>query len=309
MDIVILVVLIVLVVLVLYLINSIREVNINKSTSNESSVNLDKLEVNYQNIVNDLRKLSDSNISNDVLLKSIDNQLSSMSKVMINKKYRGDWGEYQLNNLLSVYFGNNKKSFKVQYKLSNGCICDVAMSLPGTDSILAIDSKFPYENYNSMINNDVGSEEYKKHYKLLKGDIKKHINDISSKYINSDTVGCAVMFLPSEAIYEFICSEMSDIIVESNSLNVMITSPTTLIGLVFTIVNITKDFNRAKNIKNIEKDIKVIIEDSSRLNDRVNKVDSVYNNLGKALRDVKISSDKVYSRACKINDSSYTETE
>lgn len=91
MDIIILVILVVLVVLILYLISSIQKVNIDSSVGNDSSVNFGKLEVNCQNIENVLRKLSDINVSNDVILKSVNNQLSDMSKIMVNKKYRGNF--------------------------------------------------------------------------------------------------------------------------------------------------------------------------------------------------------------------------
>ena len=43
------------------------------------------------------------------------------------------------------------------------------------------------------------------------------------------------------------------------------TSPSTLMGVVFTLINITKDFNRSENIKEIEQRIIKLKEDTNRL--------------------------------------------
>lgn len=71
------------------------------------------------------------------------------------------------------------------------------------------------------------------------------------------------------------------------------TSPSTLMGVVFTLINITKDFNRSENIKEIEKRIIKLKEDTNRLDDRYDKVIKNLDTLEKSLKELKISKDKI----------------
>lgn len=238
----------------------------------------------------------------------IANRINDINDIMINKKSRGNWGEYQLNNLLSVYAGDNQEIFETQYKLKNGYIGDVALHLPGTDKIMIIDSKFPLENYQKFIDEDTLEGERLKYEAAFRQDIKKHINDTSKKYISSQTVENAVMFIPGEAIYMYICGNCANLIQYAHSKHVLITCPTTLIGVVFTLINITKDFNRSKHIKTLEKDIVAMYEDVTRLTERLDSVDQAIIRAQKLFKDVRISAEKIGKRIIKIHDGYEPET-
>ena len=67
----------------------------------------------------------------------------------------------------------------------------------------------------------------------------------------------------------------------------------TLMGVVFTLINITKDFNRSENIKEIEKRIIKLKDDTDRLDDRYGKVMKNLSTLEKSLRELEISKDKI----------------
>ena len=71
------------------------------------------------------------------------------------------------------------------------------------------------------------------------------------------------------------------------------TSPSTLMGVVFTLINITKDFNRSENIKEIEQRIIKLKEDTNRLDDRYERVMKNLTTLEKSLKDLAISKDKI----------------
>lgn len=77
-----------------------------------------------------------------------------MNQVMINKKARGNWGEYQLQMLLELYAGECREVYETQYKLDNGTIGDVALHLAGSSQVMIIDSKFPMENYQAMADHE-----------------------------------------------------------------------------------------------------------------------------------------------------------
>lgn len=254
----------------------------------------------HQEMSSQFQAINERAVSSNQILQSVESNISGMNDIMVNKKSRGNWGEYQLNTLLSIYAGDSQEIFEAQYKLKNGYIGDVALHLPGNEKVLMIDSKFPMENYQSLIDLQLTEAEFAKYSSLFKQNIKKHINDISKKYITGETTDFAVMFIPSEAIYTYICSDNSDLIEYGHSKHVLMTSPTTLLGVVFTLVNATKDYNRSRHVKEIEKTIAKMSDDTRRLTERLEKVQTASGNLQKALKDVVISSDKINVTVQKI---------
>lgn len=242
------------------------------------------------------------------ILSNVSQDINEMNRVMINKKSRGNWGEYQLDTLLSIYCGESKEIYQMQYTLGNGMIGDAALKLPGNKKILIVDSKFPMENYVRIL--DSSNETDRTRYSgLFKIDIKKHIDDIMKKYITKEIVDLAVMFIPSEAIYTYICAENEDLVAYAHTKHILLTSPTTLLGVVFTLINATKDFNRSNHIKDIEKSIILMADDARRLGERMDKVQSSTDILEKSLKDARISADKISNRIQRLADGYVEEKE
>lgn len=260
-----------------------------------------KIEERTRSIVQALNILNASTTSTKQQIQNVFEKVDDMNNIMVNKKTRGNWGEYQLNNLLSIYAGESKEIYEVQYLLKNGYIADVALHLPNTDKVLIIDSKFPAENYSKLCE-DLNERDIRLYHSKFKQDIKKHILDISNKYINDETEKSAVMFIPSEAIYFYLCSECSDMIDFAHRKHILLTSPTTLLGVVFTLINLTKDMNRSKNIKALEKDIIAMYEDALRLQQRIETLETSIERLAKPLKDVSTSTNKIVNKIIKIHD-------
>lgn len=270
---------------------------------NERSLgNDERFDERLRSVTENLQSILKDSSASSQHVQDIYTRVNALNDIMVNKKSRGNWGEYQLNNLLSVYAGDNQNIFETQYTLKNGYIGDVALHLPDTDKVLIIDSKFPLENYQNLLRDDVGDLEIQKYESLFKQNIKKHISDIAKKYITSETVENAVMFIPSEAIYMYVCGNCSDMIEFAHKKHILITCPTTLIGVVFTLVNITKDFNRNKHIKSLEKDIVGMYEDAKRLAERLEGLDKTINKLQSSSKDVRTSAEKICGRIVKIHD-------
>lgn len=258
-------------------------------------MNIDKM---YSRVQDQLDMMNEKNISSSQVLSDMSSHISSMNDIMVNKKSRGNWGEYQLQTLLSTYAGESQKIFEVQYPLKNGYIGDVALHLPGNTKVLMIDSKFPMENFRDM---QEENPDVLKKTALFKQNIKKHVNDISKKYITAETVDLAVMFIPSEAVYYTVCADYPELIDYAHNQHVLITSPTTLIGVVFTLINATKDYNRSQNLKDIEKHIVAMQDDTKRLVTRLEKVQTASDSLAKALKEAKTSADKIDRRVDKVS--------
>ena len=221
----------------------------NQMTNNFIKVN-DKLDEKLNDINNKVNSRIDENFSKtnktfiDVLerlskideaQKKIDNlslDIISLENVLTDKKTRGIFGEVNLYNILKNVFGErNDKVYRKQYKLSNGYIADSVIFAPKPLGTIAVDSKFPLENYRIMVDKKKSDEERTIAYKKFKSDVKKHIDDISYKYIiENETSNQAMMFIPAEAIFAEINAYHSDLIEYAYKKRVWLVSPTTLIS-------------------------------------------------------------------------------
>ncbi len=231
-------------------------------------------------------------------IENMEQDLKKMNLIFNNTKQRGNWGEYQLEYLLNMYASENKEVFQMQYPLENKKIAD-AILYTYDHQILCIDSKFPMENYLKMIEDKENQEYY---FRLFKNNMKKHIQDISQKYITPQTMNQAILFIPSEAIYQFVCAKCSDLFQEALSSHVLLASPTTLVGIIYTILSQTKDFYRQEHVEEIEKDLKVLLEDVNRLLQRSEKAQNNLNLLQDQFEMVHTSCKKIGKRIQKITE-------
>lgn len=305
MELLIVVLLVVLLVcmsvLLVYLLNMSRrseQINSallakNQEAITVSSMSDQKIVSRFDSILTQMQALQKNQIHSVDSLEWVQEQVEGMAQVMTNTKRRGNWGEYQLDYLLGTYLGENDAIYESQYTLPNGKIADVALHLPGTKQVLCIDSKFPMENYMRM-DDDPESRDY--YLRMFMQNIKKHIDDISSKYINAYTAPQALMFIPSEAIYQFICGNCDTLFSYALQKHVMLTSPTTLVGILFSLQASTNDFYRAHHLEEIEWELFKLKEDIERLEERTEKSMKSLDALSKQFQNVYISARKISTR-------------
>jgi DNA recombination protein RmuC len=131
----------------------------------------------------------------------------------------------------------------------NGFVCDAVIKAPEPVGLIAVDSKFPLENYRRM-------SEDKNFQSEFRNNLKKHINDISSKYIiQGQTAGIAILFLPAEAIFAEVYAYHEGLIDYARERNVWIASPTTLMALLTTIMAIVRDIKTQEQAKKIQEEL------------------------------------------------------
>lgn len=229
-------------------------------------------------------------------LDQMEDYLYQMNQVMTNTKARGNWGEYQLDMLLRIYCGENPSIYSMQYTLSNGKICDCAFHIAGTQKVLCIDSKFPMENYANL------QEDPDTYLRAFKMNMKKHVDDVANKYINIETLPYALLFIPSEAIYQYVCANCDDLFTYSLQRHVMLVSPTTLVAQVMTLLESTKDFYRTNHMEEIEKNILSLQEDTDRLVERCQKAEKNLQTLVTQFHQVAISAEKISNRMRRMGD-------
>jgi DNA recombination protein RmuC len=122
----------------------------------------------------------------------------SLQEVLTDKRSRGAFGEVQLAGLVRNVMPEG--SFQLQCTLSNDTRVDCLLSLPEPTGNVPIDAKFPLESFKLMMDNEAPETERARAVRQFRQDIRKHIKDISEKYlIPGETADGAVMFLPAEA--------------------------------------------------------------------------------------------------------------
>ena len=143
--------------------------------------------------------------------------MKDLQEFLSSPKLRGNVGEQVLKELLKQFMP--KESFNLQYAFKSGEKVDAAIKTSG--GIIPIDSKFPMENFRKMQKDPSAKRDFIR-------DVKKHIDDISRKYILTEegTIDYALMYIPSESVYYEIVND-SNLFDYSGVKRVLPVSPTT----------------------------------------------------------------------------------
>ena len=236
-------------------------------------------------------------------IEALSSNVVSLQDVLTDKKSRGIFGEVQLYQILASVFGEkNDKLYQKQYRLSNGTIVDSIIFTPEPLGNIAVDSKFPLENYRKMYNNELSQIERKNARKDFVNDLKKHIDVISSKYIiKNETSEQAVLFLPAEAIFAEINAYHTDIIEHAYKKNVRIASPTTLISVLTVIQVITTNMERDKYASIIQHELEKLNIEFGRYQTRWNSLQKDIEKVSKDVKDITTTSNKISKRFTEIS--------
>lgn len=264
---------------------------INDRVNERLDENFEKTNKTFTSVLERLSKIDEAQ-------KKIDNlstDIVSLQSILTDKKTRGIYGEVNLRHILSSVFGDhNEAIYRLQYQLPSGVIADAVLFAPEPLGTIAIDSKFPLENYQRMVDRKLPVTDRDMAMKLFKQDMKKHIDAISSKYIVPGvTTGQAILFLPAEAIFAEVNAYHSDLIEYGYKRNVWITSPTTLISTLTVVEMIIKDMQRDKYTAIIHEHINKLGEEFKRYKDRWDKLSRSIDTVSKEVKDIHVTTDKI----------------
>lgn len=236
-------------------------------------------------------------------IESLSTNVVSLQDVLTDKKSRGIFGEVQLHQILSSVFGDKNDSvYQLQYSLGNGLICDSILFMPGQMGNIVVDSKFPLENYRKMIDLNFTELERKEFTKEFKNNVKKHINDISEKYIIPGvTTDQAILFLPAEAIFAEINAYHHDIISHAQSKRVWLVSPTTFMATLTTIQVVIQNVERSKYTSVIHQELNKLGEEFGRYRERWDKLSQHIDTVSKDVKDIHTTTGKISSRFDQIS--------
>lgn len=231
-------------------------------------------------------------------IEELSTNIISLEDILTDKKARGTFGEVQLNHILATVFGeHNPKVYETQKVLSNGKVVDAILHTPKPLGSIAIDSKFPLENYRIMVSLDVDEMTRRQAERQFKQDIRQHIDDIKNKYIlPNETASSAIMFIPAEAVFAEINAYHQDLIEYAQRNNVWMASPTTLMFLLTTVQIILQNIERDKYASIIQKELNLLSEEFRRYRERWNKLSQNIERVSQNVKELHVTSDKIERR-------------
>ena len=240
---------------------------------------------------------------NAIELKNISSDIANFKDILMgNKQARGTFGERQLEDLVADIMP--PESYAFQSVLSTGVRPDCIIRLPYPPGDMIIDSKFPLESYNRILQNK-NDGMARKQFEL---DVRKHIDAIAEKYvIPGVTAESAMMFIASESIFMELHTEFPDTIEYAAHKKVFIVSPSTLWATLNTIRAVLSDIKIKRVASKIKRELDLLLTDLERLNDRAAKVDQHFALAQKDMSDLQTSVSKITPRAEKLRDMDFGE--
>ena len=223
----------------------------------------------------------------------------SLQELLGDKRSRGAYGEVQLESLVRNVLPAS--GFKMQHTFENGARVDCALFLPQPTGIVAVDSKFPLENYHKMFDSSLSEASQNAAEKQFKLDVKKHVDDIASKYIIPNiTSDGAVMFIPAEAVFAEIHAYHPEVIDYAMNKRVWLVSPTTLMAVLNTARAVLKDVEMRKQVHIIKDELGRLSKDFERFDVRMKKLADNIRQAHENAQDVHVSSQKITRRFAQI---------
>ena len=267
---------------------------INDKVNERLDDNFAKTNRTFTNILERLSKIDEAQKKIDTLSTDI----VSLQSILTDKKSRGIFGEINLKHILVSIFGEkNDKVYRLQYTFPNTTIADAVIFAPEPLGTVAIDSKFPLEHYQKMVDKNLPQVDRNIAEKEFKVDVKKHIDAIASKYIIPGvTSDQAIMFLPAEALFAEINAYHTDLIEYAHKRRVWICSPTTLIST-FTIIEVLlKNMEKDKYASIIHDELNKLGIEFGRYKERWDKLSRSIETVNKDIENIHVTTDKISKR-------------
>jgi DNA recombination protein RmuC len=246
-------------------------------------------------------------------IQTLARDVVGLQAILSNKQTRGAFGQSRMETIVKdgLPFG----AYAFQPTLSNGNRPDCTIAMPNDAPDLVIDAKFPLEAWNAMREVEAGdTTALSQATQRFRRDMEVHIRDISEKYlIVGETQDTAFLFVPSESIFAEIHENFEGLVQRAHRARVVIVSPSLLMLSVQVVQALLKDARMREQAHLIQGEVLRLMEDLSRLDDRVRKLQTHFGQAQKDIDQILTSTDKLTKRGNKIEmlefDASPRETE
>jgi DNA recombination protein RmuC len=228
-------------------------------------------------------------------IEALTGSVVSLQDLLGDKRSRGAFGEMQLEQIVRNLLP--EAAFEFQYTFARGVRADCVLKLPQPMGLIAVDSKFPLENYERMFLD--GAERATP--AAFKADVRKHIDDIATKYIiPGETGDGAVMFVPAESVFAEIHGRHRDLVEYAQGRRVWIASPTTLMAILTTAQSVIRSVETRRQIHIIQDELGKLGADFGRFQSRMDNLARHIDQAKNDVDEVHVSSRKISERFAKI---------
>ena len=243
-------------------------------------------------------------------IQSLARDVVGLQAILSNKQTRGAFGQSRMETIVrdGLPFG----AYDFQPTLSNGTRPDCTVAMPNGAPSLVIDAKFPLESWNAMREaagsgvNDGAAQTASQRFRR---DMDVHIRDIAEKYlIAGETQDTAFLFVPSESIFAEIHENFEGIVQKAHKARVVIVSPSLLMLSIQVVQAVLKDARMREQAHLIQGEVLRLMEDLSRLDDRVRKLQTHFGQAHKDIDLILTSTDKLTKRGARIEAMEFSES-
>jgi len=238
----------------------------------------------------------------DEAQKKIDGLTSNvigLQELLGDKRARGAFGEVQLEALVRNALPPDAYAF--QHTFPNNTRVDCLLRLPDPTGDVAVDAKFPLENYHRMLTPGLGEGERRQAQAAFRIDVRRHVDAIASKYILANvTSDGAVMFVPAEAVFAEIHAYHPELVSYAQGQRIWIVSPTTLMAVLNTARAVLKDVETRKQVHVIKDALGKLAKDFGRFDERMNALVRHIEQASRDVQEVQVSSRKISAHFLRI---------
>lgn len=232
-------------------------------------------------------------------MTALSGEIVSLQSILSNKQQRGAFGQGRMEAIIADGLASNGYAF--QTTLSNGSRPDCVIFMPNDAPRLVIDAKFPLESW-QRLKEAANDDEAKLARAQFKTDITTHVRAISDKYlIAGETQDTAFMFVPSEAIFADLHEQFEDLVQRAIRHRVVIVSPSLLMLSIQVVQALLRDVRMREQAHLIQKEVRELLADVGRLDDRVRKLQTHFQQANNDIGDILVSTGKVTRRGEKID--------
>lgn len=164
-------------------------------------------------------------------MQTLATDVGGLKRVLTNVKTRGTWGEVQLGNLLEQMLSPEQFVKNAHIRDNSAEVVEFAVKLPDGDVLIPIDSKFPIEDYDRLVQaSEQADTTLLEHASSeLEKRIKTEAKRIADKYVYPPkTTDFGIMFLPTEGLYAEIMRRPGLAAEIQNKFRISIAGPSTL---------------------------------------------------------------------------------
>jgi DNA recombination protein RmuC len=223
----------------------------------------------------------------------------SLQELLGDKRSRGAFGEVQLEALVRNLLPPS--AYEFQATLSNRNRADCILRLPEPTGLVAVDAKFPLENYHRMYDGTLADADRSGAQRQLRADLRRHVDDICERYIvPGETSDGAVMFIPAEAVFAEIHAHHGEVVDYAMQRHVWIVSPTTMMAVLNTARAVIKDVETRRQVHIIKDELAKLGKEFGRFDQRMRKLAEHIRQAHEDAEDVRVTSDKISKRFSQI---------